>query len=75
VNIRQVGLVEAVVNHLRETPFPLVSWRIDSVILVVLGFALIPVSLARWTFSRVESVVLIIAYAIYLWLVAFLSTR
>lgn len=75
VDFRKAGLIDALLSHLRTTPFPLVSWRIDSVILVVLGFALIPVSLARWTFTRIESVALIFAYAIYLWLVAFLSTR
>ena len=56
-------------------PFPLVSWRIDSVLLVLLGFAMIPWSLGRWTISRLESIALIIAYAIYLALVAILSVR
>jgi Ca2+/Na+ antiporter len=60
---------------LRAVPFPLISWRVDSVILVVLGFMLIPVSLGRWVISRIEAGVLIFAYAFYLAMVAILSTR
>jgi Ca2+/Na+ antiporter len=47
-------------------PFPLTLWRIDVVVLVVLGFALIPVSLGRWAIGRLESSGLVLAYAAYL---------
>jgi hypothetical protein len=45
------------------------------VILIVLGFALIPITLGRWTLSRIEAGVLIFGYAFYLAMVAVLSTR
>jgi hypothetical protein len=61
--------------NLRAVPFPLISWRVDCVILVVLGFAMIPLSLGRWTISRIEAGVLIFAYAFYLAMVAILSTK
>ena len=60
---------------LRAVPFPLISWRVDCVILVVLGFALIPLSLGRWAISRIEAGVLIFAYAFYLAMIAILSTK
>jgi hypothetical protein len=56
-------------------PFPLPTWRVDAVVLTVLGFVLIPVSLGRWELRRTESVGLIIGYAVYLVLVAFASVR
>lgn len=57
----------------RPVPYPLMSWRIDTVLLVVLGFGLIPWSLGRWAISRGESAALIFGYAIYLALTAFMS--
>lgn len=57
----------------RPVPYPLMSWRIDTVLLIVLGFGLIPWSLGRWAVSRGESAALIFGYAIYLALTAFMS--
>ena len=57
----------------QATPYPLMSWRIDTVLLVVLGFGLIPWSLGRWAVSRMESAALIFGYALYLALTALLS--
>ena len=56
-------------------PFPLPTWRVDAVVLTVLGFVLIPVSLGRWELRRAEAVGLILGYAVYLILVAFASLR
>ena len=74
-DIDSLRFVEALREHARPAPYPIVSWRVDTIVLVVLGFALVPWSMARWTFTRVESIALIFAYAVYLGLVAFLSTR
>ena len=57
----------------RPAPYPMMSWRIDTVLLVVLGFGLIPWSLGRWAAARAESAALIFGYALYLALTAFLS--
>ena len=59
----------------KPLPFPLASWRVDAVVLTVLGFVLIPVSLGRWELRRAEAVGLIVGYAAYLVLVAFASVR
>lgn len=56
-------------------PFPLICWRVDSVVLAVMGFAMIPWAAGRWAMSRFESIALIFVYAIYLALIAFVSTR
>jgi Ca2+/Na+ antiporter len=55
--------------------YPLISWRIDTVVLAVAGLAMIPWAIGRWTISRAESVALIFSYAVYLALVAILSRR
>ncbi|MDP9175489.1 MAG: hypothetical protein M3O30_16730 [Planctomycetota bacterium] len=45
--------------------FSVISWRIDNVVLIVLGFLLVPVGLGRWRLGRVEGIALIAFYAIY----------
>jgi Ca2+/Na+ antiporter len=62
-------------ERLRAVPYPMISWRVDTVVLVVIGFALIPWAIGRWTSARAESVALVFGYAIYLALNAILSTR
>lgn len=52
-------------GHL-PTPFPLITWRVDAVVLLVLAFALLPVSLGRWFPDRTDSMVLVLVYAGYL---------
>ena len=56
-------------------PFPLATWRVDAVVLTVLGFIMIPVSLGRWELGRWEAIGLVLGYAIYLVLVALASIR
>jgi hypothetical protein len=46
------------------------SWRIDNVFLIVLGLALLPISIGRWTLSRGEGFFVLLVYAFYLALVA-----
>jgi Ca2+/Na+ antiporter len=53
-----------------KLPFDIAVWQIETVSLVVLGFGLIPVSLGRWSIGRIESTVLIIAYAVYVLMLA-----
>lgn len=47
-------------------PYPLVVWRLDTVVLIVLSLLLLPVALGRWTLGRREGFGLIAAYTIYL---------
>ena len=58
-----------------SVPLPLSAWRIDSVVLVVLGFALLPAALGKWRLGRLEAVALIVGYAAYLAASAFLAVR
>lgn len=50
----------------RMTAFPLITWRVDSVLLVVLGFVLAGFSTGRWIPERMEAILLVIVYAAYL---------
>jgi hypothetical protein len=53
-----------------ETPpvlgFPIAVWRIDTVLLILLGLMLLPVSLNLWEMRRTEGMLLIVIYACYL---------
>jgi Ca2+/Na+ antiporter len=60
---------------LPATPFPLVTWRVDAVVLVLLTFALVPVASGRWLPERLESMLLILVYALYLIAETALSAR
>ena len=53
-------------GHAQPISFPLITWRVDAVLLVVLGFPLMPLAFGRWIPERIESVVLIAVYAGYL---------
>ncbi len=45
--------------------YPVGIWRVDAVVLVVLGLMMVPVSLGRWTLSRNEGIVLVAGYIVY----------
>ena len=47
-------------------PYPLVAWRVDTVLLIALGLFLLPLSAGRWSIGRVEGVILIASYAAYM---------
>ena len=49
-----------------QIPFPLHLWRVDAVLLAVLGLVLVPVSLGRIAIHRIESAGLVVIYAGYL---------
>jgi Ca2+/Na+ antiporter len=53
-------------EQLKPIGFPLGVWRIDNVLLVVLGMMMIPISLGRWTLDRGEGVALTFGYIAYL---------
>lgn len=46
--------------------YPLVVWRLDTVILIVLSLMLLPTALGRWTIGRKEGFFLVVGYAFYL---------
>lgn len=53
-------------GNVQPMVFPLITWRVDAVLLVVLTFAMIPVAAGRWLPERIESVLLVMVYAGYL---------
>lgn len=53
-------------GHAQSIVFPLITWRLDTVLLVVLSFAMIPVVAGRWMPERLEAVLLVVVYAGYL---------
>lgn len=56
-------------------PLPRTVWRVDVVVLAVLGLLLVPVALGRWVIGRLEATGLVLAYAAYLAATAALSAR
>lgn len=50
----------------RSLAFPLITWRVDNVLMVVLALTLIPVAAGRWVPQRIEAVLLVVVYAGYL---------
>lgn len=61
--------------HATPMPFPLATWRIDAVVLTVLGLAMVPVALGRWELRRWEAIGLVAGYALYLAISAAVSVR
>lgn len=69
------NLFASVATHATPMPFPLATWRIDAVVLTVLGFAMVPVALGRWELGRWEAMGLVAGYALYLAASAAVSLR
>jgi Ca2+/Na+ antiporter len=66
---------EALQDVLTPMPFPLAVWRVDTVLLLVLGMMLIPVSLGRWSLKRTEGLLLAVVYASYLIVSTWIAIR
>jgi hypothetical protein len=58
--------VEALLEQLQPVAYPLGVWRIDNVLLVVLGMMMMPISLGRWRLQRGEGVALAFGYVAYI---------
>jgi Ca2+/Na+ antiporter len=58
--------LDTLADKIRPAPFPIGVWRIDTVLLIVLGLMLIPVSLGRWKLGKLEGLGLAFVYAAYL---------
>ena len=56
-------------------PYPLAVWRIDTVLLLMLSFAMVPVAMGRWMPERLESILLVVVYAAYLVAQTMLAAR
>ena len=63
------------IYQIRPMPFPLAVWRVDTVLLIVLGLLLVPVSLGRLTLKKPEGLALAVIYAVYLVISTALAIR
>ncbi len=46
--------------------FPISTWRVDTVMLILLGALFVPISAGRWIPRRAEGAAMLIAYALYM---------
>lgn len=65
-NLSGHSFIGAFRESARAAPYPLVTWRVDAVVLVLISFALIPPAVGRWLPERLEAMLLVLLYAIYL---------
>jgi Ca2+/Na+ antiporter len=54
-------------------PFPILVWRLDTVLLSTIGLLLLPTAIGRWALSRTEGLGLVGVYVIYLFLTLVIS--
>ena len=69
------NVLTAVRDQPKALPFPAIAWRVDAVVLTVLGFTMVPVALGRWALGRWEAIGLVAGYALYLVATAAVSVR
>lgn len=55
---------------LTTLPIPLGVWRVDAILLVAVGLMLVPVGLRRWQPGKAEGAVLVLAYVLFVGLMA-----
>jgi hypothetical protein len=54
-------------------PYPISLWRVDTVLLILIGLFLLPAAFARWSLRRGDGVFLVAVYLAYMWLTAWLG--
>jgi len=64
-SIRTIHFDLGAFRNASPLPFGWITWRVDSVVLVVLSFALFPAAMGRWKLGRFEGLTLIAAYGVY----------
>jgi hypothetical protein len=55
--------------------FPIVVWRVDTIVLLVLGLILLPAAIGRWTLGRRDGTIMLVVYVAYLMVVAAAGRR
>jgi Ca2+/Na+ antiporter len=64
------------VNPIAPDPsmrFPIALWRVDTVVLILLGLVLLPLSVGRWLPGKFEGVLLVFVYVIYMGLTTWVA--
>ena len=54
-------------------PFPILVWRLDTVLLATIGLLVLPTAIGRWRLGRAEGFALIGLYVVYLFLTLLIS--
>jgi len=60
-----MGIVDSLANAQR-LPFSMITWRTDNILLLLLGFIMLPLALDRWRPGFAEGSTLICLYGLYL---------
>ena len=55
--------------------FPIIVWRVDTVVLLALGLVLLPAAIGRWPLGKRDGIVMLLVYAAYLMVVAAAGRR
>jgi Ca2+/Na+ antiporter len=53
--------------------FPIALWRVDTVVLILLGLVLLPLAVGRWLPGKLEGVLLVFVYVIYMGLTTWVA--
>lgn len=69
------GKLVMIARRLPSLPMPLMVWRVDTVVLAILGVMLLPAAIGNWRVRRLEAIVLVLIYAGYLSVTAFMAAR
>jgi Ca2+/Na+ antiporter len=62
-------------RKLPTIPMPVLTWRVDTILLMVLGVMLLPAAMGLWRIRRLEAIVLVLTYAGYLSVTAYMAVR
>jgi hypothetical protein len=63
------GILRQLRDRAQFLPYPMATWRVDTVILAMIGFLLIPYAMGKWRLGRAEGIGLVVGYCFYLMLV------
>jgi hypothetical protein len=66
---------DTIVGQLRAVHMPIAVWRVDTVLIMIGGLLLVPVSLSRWTLHKSEGVAMTLAYIAYVIVSAAIAIR
>jgi hypothetical protein len=64
-DVHKIHLNLGAIRYATPFPFGWVTWRVDSVVLLLLSFMLFPASIGRWKLSQPEGLTLIMIYVVY----------
>jgi Ca2+/Na+ antiporter len=67
--------IDLLLRRLPAIPLPMMIWRVDTVVLAIVGVMLLPAAMGAWRIRRLEAIFLILCYAGYLAVTAYMVAR